>query len=338
MAEALLEVRHLCKYFPLRGGLFNQHAGEVKAVDDVSLSIPVGTSYGLVGESGSGKTTLGKVVLRLSEPTSGQILFEGDDLGQLTGQRLQEQRARMQMVFQNPYSSLDARKTVKSIVAEPLVIYKRAKGKELDDRVNTLIETVGLRREHLYRFPHEFSGGQRQRIGIARALALEPKLLILDEPTSALDVSVQSQILNLLLELQQRLGLTYLFISHDLGVIRYVCDRVGVMYLGRIVEESTTDALFADPKHPYTQGLLSAIPDPDPERRFAPVEIKGELRSLPPGYTGCRFAPRCPFVMEKCREMDPAFIETAGHWVACHLYSTSERTRGRRGTEANAPD
>jgi oligopeptide transport system ATP-binding protein len=320
MAEALLDVQHLRKYFPLKGGLFNQQVGEIKAVDDVSMSIPVGTSYGLVGESGSGKTTFGKVVLRLSEPTSGQILFDGKDLVQLSGQELQEQRVRMQMVFQNPYSSLDSRKTVKSIVGEPLVIYKRASGKDLDERIRSLIETVGLRTEHLYRFPHEFSGGQRQRIGIARALALEPKLLILDEPTSALDVSVQSQILNLLLELQQRLGLTYLFISHDLGVIRYVCDRVGVMYLGRIVEEATTDDLFAHPEHPYTQGLLSAIPDPDPERRFQPVEIEGELRPLPPGYIGCRFAPRCPFVMDKCRDIDPPVTEVAGHRVACHLY------------------
>lgn len=320
MSDALLNVQNLRKYFPLRGGPLNRQVGEIKAVDDVSMSIPVGTSYGLVGESGSGKTTFGKVVLRLIEPTSGQIVFDGQDIVHLTGQELQEQRVQMQMVFQNPYSSLDSRKTVKSIVGEPLVIYKRARGKELDDRVRSLIETVGLRSEHLYRFPHEFSGGQRQRIGIARALALEPKLLILDEPTSALDVSVQSQILNLLLELQQRLGLTYLFISHDLGVIRYVCDRVGVMYLGRIVEESPTRELFEHPEHPYTQGLLSAIPDPDPERRFEPVEIKGELRALPPGYAGCRFAPRCPFVMEKCREIDPAFKEAAGHGIACHLF------------------
>jgi len=320
-AQPLLEVRDLRKYFPMRGGLFNQRVGEVKAVDDVSMSIPAGTSYGLVGESGSGKTTFGKVVLRLIEPTSGQILFDGKDLVQLTGDALQEQRARMQMVFQNPYSSLDPRKTVKSIVGEPLVIYGRAHGKELDDRILSLIETVGLRREHLYRFPHEFSGGQRQRIGIARALALEPTLLILDEPTSALDVSVQSQILNLLLELQQRLGLTYLFISHDLGVIRYVCDRVGVMYLGRIVEESSTAEIFDHPEHPYTQGLLSAIPEPDPDRRFQPIAIEGELRALPVGYTGCRYAPRCPFVMDKCREVDPAFKETGkGHLVACHLY------------------
>lgn len=320
MSDALLNVQNLRKYFPLRGGPLNRQVGEIKAVDDVSMSIPIGTSYGLVGESGSGKTTFGKVVLRLIEPTSGQIVFDGQDIVHLTGQELQEQRVQMQMVFQNPYSSLDSRKTVKSIVGEPLVIYKRARGKELDDRVRSLIETVGLRSEHLYRFPHEFSGGQRQRIGIARALALEPKLLILDEPTSALDVSVQSQILNLLLELQQRLGLTYLFISHDLGVIRYVCDRVGVMYLGRIVEESPTRELFEHPEHPYTQGLLSAIPDPDPERRFEPVEINGELRALPPGYAGCRFAPRCPFVMEKCREIDPAFKEAAGHGIACHLF------------------
>ncbi|HUY99525.1 MAG TPA: ABC transporter ATP-binding protein [Thermomicrobiaceae bacterium] len=321
MAEALLEIRHVCKYFPIRGGLLKQNVGAVRAVDDVSLAIPAGTSYGLVGESGSGKTTLGKVVLRLSEPTSGEILFDGQDLAALDGRALQEQRARMQMIFQNPYSSLDPRKTVKSIVAEPLVIYGRARGKELDDRVRSLIATVGLRSEHLYRFPHEFSGGQRQRIGIARALALEPKLLILDEPTSALDVSVQSQILNLLLDLQQRLGLTYLFISHDLGVIRYICDHVGVMYLGRIVEQAPVEDIFSRPQHPYTQALLSAIPEPDPERAFQPGEIKGEIRALPSDYAGCRFAPRCPFVMDRCREVDPPLKETAPeHTVACHLF------------------
>lgn len=276
MTETLLVVRNVTKAFPIRGGLFNTRVGETRAVDDVSLTIPAGTSYGLVGESGSGKTTLGKVILRLIEPTTGQILFEGKDLGQMTGQELQMQRAGMQMVFQNPYSSLDPRQTVKSTVAEPLVIYARARGKELEDRVRSLIATVGLRDEHLYRFPHEFSGGQRQRIGIARALALEPKLLVLDEPTSALDVSVQSQILNLLLELQQRLGLTYLFISHDLAVIRYVCDRVGVMYLGRIVEEAAVSEIFADPQHPYTRSLLSAIPEPDPDRRFQPLEYAPE--------------------------------------------------------------
>ncbi len=281
MTEPLLAVRNVTKAFPIRGGLFNTRVGETRAVDDVSLTIPTGTSYGLVGESGSGKTTLGKVILRLIEPTNGQILFEGKDLGQMTGQELQLQRAGMQMVFQNPYSSLDPRMSVKSTVAEPLVIYGRARGKELEDRVRSLIATVGLRDEHLYRFPHEFSGGQRQRIGIARALALEPKLLVLDEPTSALDVSVQSQILNLLLELQQRLGLTYLFISHDLAVISYVCDRVGVMYLGRIVEEAAVSEIFADPQHPYTRSLLSAIPEPDPDRRFQPVEFTGEY-SLDP--------------------------------------------------------
>jgi oligopeptide transport system ATP-binding protein len=309
------------KAFAIRGGLFKTRIGEMRAVDDVSLTIPAGTSYGLVGESGSGKTTLGKVILRLIEPTTGQILFEGKDLCLLTGDALQLQRAGMQMVFQNPYSSLDPRQTVKSTVAEPLVIFGRARGKELDDRVRSLIATVGLRDEHLYRFPHEFSGGQRQRIGIARALALEPKLLVLDEPTSALDVSVQSQILNLLLDLQQRLGLTYLFISHDLAVIRYVCDRVGVMYLGRIVEEAAVEELFARPQHPYTRSLLSAIPEPDPDRRFQPVEVIGEIGRLAPDDRGCRFAPRCPFVMDRCRQIDPPLQATgSAHLVACHLY------------------
>ena len=320
-AEALLAVRNVTKAFAIRGGLFKTRVGEVRAVDDVSLTIPAGTSYGLVGESGSGKTTLGKVILRLIEPTTGQILFEGKNLCQLTGEELQRQRAGMQMVFQNPYSSLDPRMTVKSTVAEPLVIFGRAKGKELNDRVRSLIATVGLRDEHLYRFPHEFSGGQRQRIGIARALALEPKLLVLDEPTSALDVSVQSQILNLLLDLQQRLGLTYLFISHDLAVIRYVCDRVGVMYLGRIVEEAAVVNLFAEPQHPYTRSLLSAIPEPDPDRRFQPVEVNGEIGRLAPEDHGCRFAPRCPFVMDHCRQIDPPLEATgSAHLVACHLY------------------
>jgi peptide/nickel transport system ATP-binding protein len=326
-ADPLLAVRNVSKTFAIRGGLFKARVGEMRAVDDVSLTIPAGTSYGLVGESGSGKTTLGKVILRLIEPTTGQILFEGTDLGQLTGDELQRQRAGMQMVFQNPYSSLNPRMTVKSTVAEPLVIFGRAHGKELDDRVRSLIATVGLRDEHLYRFPHEFSGGQRQRIGIARALALEPKLLVLDEPTSALDVSVQSQILNLLLDIQQRLGLTYLFISHDLAVIRYVCDRVGVMYLGRIVEEAAVDELFAQPQHPYTRSLLSAIPEPDPDRRFQPIEILGEIGRLAPDDHGCRFAPRCAFVMDTCRQIDPPLQATqAAHFVACHLYSWKGRT------------
>lgn len=282
MPDALLEVHNLRKYFPIRGGLLQRKIGDVRAVDDVSMSIPTGTSYGLVGESGSGKTTFGKVILRLSEPTSGQVLFNNHDLATLSGRELRVQRALMQMVFQNPYSSLDPRKTVKHIVGEPLAVYKRAGGRELDDRVRSLIETVGLRPEHLHRFPHEFSGGQRQRIGIARALALEPKLLVLDEPTSALDVSVQAQILNLLLGLQQRLGLTYLFISHDLSVIRYICDRVGVMYRGRLVEEAPVVDIFARPQHRYTQALLSAIPNPDPDQRFHPIAFDGESYTVAP--------------------------------------------------------
>jgi oligopeptide/dipeptide ABC transporter ATP-binding protein len=321
LAEPLLDVRHLRKSFAVRGGLFKQKVAEVHAVDDVDVSIPAGTSYGLVGESGSGKTTFGKLVLRLIEPTSGEIRLEGTDITKLSGEALETLRARMQMVFQNPYSSLNPRMTVKAIVAEPLIIHGRASGRELHERVRSLIATVGLRDEHLYRFPHEFSGGQRQRIAIARALALEPKLVVLDEPTSALDVSVQAQILNLLSDLQKRLGLTYLFISHDLAVIRYVCERVGVMYLGRIVEEATTDELFNEPLHPYTRSLLSAIPDADPDHPFKPIEVHGELAAPPTGYRGCRFAPRCPYVMEQCREIDPELKEmTGGHRVACHLY------------------
>jgi oligopeptide transport system ATP-binding protein len=319
--EPLLQARQLSKHFAVRGGLFRQKVADVYAVDNVDVAVRAGASYGMVGESGSGKTTFGKLVLRLIEPTSGEIRLDGVDITKVSGTALEALRERMQMVFQNPYSSLNPRMTIKALVAEPLMIHNRAHGRELHERVRALIATVGLRDEHLYRFPHEFSGGQRQRIAIARALALEPKLVVLDEPTSALDVSVQAQILNLLSDLQRRLGLTYLFISHDLGVIRYVCDRVGVMYLGRIVEEAPTDELFRDPKHPYTRGLLSAIPDADPDRPFQPLEMHGEITALPADYRGCRFAPRCPYVMERCREQDPEYRDTGnGHRVACHLY------------------
>jgi oligopeptide/dipeptide ABC transporter ATP-binding protein len=309
-----LEVRDLNKQYQLRGGA----RGEVvRAVDGVNLSVQPGTSYGLVGESGSGKTTLGRLALRLIEPTSGQVLLDGEDLGRLNPRQLREQRAEMQMVFQNPYSSLNPRKTVRAILAEPIVVHKRASGRRLDDRVRELITLVGLREEHLQRFAHEFSGGQRQRIGIARALALGPRLIVLDEPTSALDVSVQSQILHLLIDLQKRLGLTYLFISHDLAVIRYICDTVGVMYSGRLVEEAPVARLFDESKHPYTQALLSAIPEPDPDRRFEP-KIAGEA---PAATDGCMFAPRCPFVMERCRAGEVPLLSVAGdHAVACRLY------------------
>lgn len=323
MDEPLLRVRHLKKYFPLRGGLFNQEVDSVKAVDDVSLDVLRGESVGLVGESGSGKTTLGKVILRLIEPTSGEIIFDGQDLCQLSEGELRKRRGEMQMIFQDPYSSLNPRMTVKKIVREPFHIHQRAKGRELEERVQELIHLVGLKEDHLYRFPHEFSGGQRQRIGIARALALDPRLLVLDEPTSALDVSVQAQILNLMLDLQKRLDLTCLFISHDLGVIRYMCDRVALMYLGIVVELSSVQRIFEQPLHPYTKALLSAMPEPDPEYQSEEIILEGEISTLAGRARGCRFAPRCPEVISPiCHEEEPQLAEAEpGHWVACHLHS-----------------
>jgi len=323
MDQLLLQVRGLKKYFPLRGGLFRRHIGDVKAVDGVDLDILRGESFGLVGESGSGKTTLGKTILRLIEPTEGRIIFDGVDLCQLSEVEMRRRRAEMQIVFQDPYSSLNPRMTVKKIVGEPLLIHNRAKGRELEDRVRKLIKLVGLMDDHLYRYPHEFSGGQRQRIGIARALALEPKMLILDEPTSALDVSVQAQVLNLLLELQERLELTYLFISHDLSVIRYICDRVALMYLGRIVEQGSVKEIFQEPLHPYTRALLSAIPIPDPDHVSEEIILEGDVSTLGAMGSGCRFAPRCPAEkMDICFEQEPELRDLGGgHLVACHLYA-----------------
>ncbi len=323
--QPLLEVHRLRKDYPIRGGLFRRTIGQIRAVDDVSFAVYPGEALGLVGESGSGKTTLGKTVLRLQEPTSGRILFQGEDLTGLPAGELQRRRAHMQMVFQNPYSSLNPRMKVKDIVAEPLVIHGRGKGRSLFERVRELIRRVGLDEAHLYRYPHEFSGGQRQRIGIARALALEPRLLVLDEPTSALDVSVQAQILNLLVDLQEELGLTYLFISHDLGVIRYICDRVALMYLGRIVELAPVETIFERPLHPYTRALRAAMPEPDPDAPEEEILLEGEIDAVDPGFTGCRFAPRCPAAkIDRCRAEEPPLQEVApGHWVACHLVETS---------------
>jgi len=322
MAEVLLEVRGLKKYFPVQGGLFSRVVGYVKAVDGVDLAILQGESFGLVGESGSGKTTVGKTVLRLIEPTEGEILFEGEDLCQLSESEMRGHRSEMQMIFQDPYSSLNPRMTVKRIVGEPLVVHKWAKGSALDAKVRELIDVVGLMEDHLYRYPHEFSGGQRQRIGIARALALEPKMLILDEPTSALDVSVQAQVLDLLLQLQQRLNLTYLFISHDLAVIRYICDRVALMYQGKILELGSVEDIFTEPMHPYTQALLSAMPVADPEFEADEIILEGEISTLGGEEGVCRFAPRCPVREDaRCSRDEPGLKEQVeGHFVACHLY------------------
>jgi oligopeptide/dipeptide ABC transporter ATP-binding protein len=322
MDQHLLQIRELKKYFPLHGGLFHRHVGDVKAVDGVDLDIVRGESFGLVGESGSGKTTLGKTILRLIEPTEGEIIFDGQDLCQLSEAEMRQWRAEMQIVFQDPYSSLNPRMTVKRIVGEPLLVHHRARGRAMEDRVRELIELVGLMEDHLYRYPHEFSGGQRQRVGVARALALEPRMLVLDEPTSALDVSVQAQVLNLLLDLQQRLGLTYLFISHDLSVIRYVCDRVALMYLGRIVEIGSIEEIFQKPHHPYTRALLSAIPMPDPDHVADEIILEGDTSTLDARGDSCRFSPRCPAErMNSCLDVEPELRNLGnGHLVACHLY------------------
>jgi oligopeptide/dipeptide ABC transporter ATP-binding protein len=320
MAEPLLEVRGLEKHFKLPASRpFAAHP-VLRAVDGVSFAVARGESFGVVGESGSGKTTLGKAILRLIEPTRGEIIFNGVDIGRLGERELQRYRAQMQMVFQDPYSSLNPRMRVKDIVAEPLRVHGVARGNALMDRVRDLIRVVGLMPDHLYRFPHEFSGGQRQRIGIARAIALHPLLLVLDEPTSALDVSVQAQILNLLISLQREFDLTYLFISHDLGVIRYICDRVAIMYLGRIVEVGSVGDIFTDPKHPYTIALLSAMPEPDPDQRAQEIVLSGEITSPVGEMRGCRFASRCPVRFDRCLVEDPQLLTIGeGHAVACHL-------------------
>jgi oligopeptide transport system ATP-binding protein len=322
MGDALLAVKDLKKHFPVTGGLFQRRIGSIKAVDGVDLTVEEGQSFGLVGESGSGKTTVGKTILRLIEPTDGEIVFEGRDLCRLSESEMRHLRAEMQMIFQDPYSSLNPRMTVKRIVGEPLLIHKLGKGRALEDRVRELISLVGLMEDHLFRYPHEFSGGQRQRIGIARALALEPKMLILDEPTSALDVSVQAQVLDLLLELQERLNLTYLFISHDLAVIRYICDRVALMYMGKILEVAAVEDIFQNPMHPYTQALLSAMPVADPEYQPEEIILEGEISTLAGAEGTCRFAPRCPAKSaERCVQQEPVLKELKdGHLVACHLF------------------
>ena len=298
--------------------------GYVKAVDDVSLSVVKGETLGLVGESGCGKSTLGRTVARAYEPTEGKILFtmnngETQDIALFTAKELKNLRKEIQMIFQDPYSSLDPRMTVKNIVGEPLKSNKMAKGSELEDRVKTLLEYVGLETRHLNRFPHAFSGGQRQRLGIARALALNPRLILADEPVSALDVSIQAQILNLLQELQKEFDLTYVFVAHDLSVIRHISDRVAVMYVGKIVEQAETEALFDHPLHPYTEALLSASPEPDPEHKMERIILSGEVANPADPPPGCLFHPRCRYVKDICRTEAPLWEEAAeGHFVRCH--------------------
>lgn len=318
--ETLLQVRNLKKYFPIRGGVFSRKVGEVKAVDDVSFTVKKGETLGIVGESGCGKSTTGRAILRLEEPTSGEVKFEGHSLTDLSSEQMRKMRRELQMVFQDPFASLNPRKTAGAIIEEPMIVHGIGSAQERKDQVKELLQVVGLDSYHGERYPHQFSGGQRQRIGIARALAVKPKLIIADEPVSALDVSIQSQVLNLLEDLQKKFNLTYLFIAHDLSVVRHISDRVGVMYLGRMVELSQRDDLYENPLHPYTRALLSAVPIPNPEARRERIILTGDVPSPSRPPTGCAFHTRCPHVMDICREKRPDFTDQGnGHFVACHL-------------------
>lgn len=320
MDKTLLHVRHLKKYFPVsvRRGLWTQKL-QAKAVDDVSLVVTAGESFGLVGESGCGKTTLGRAILRLEDPTAGEIIFDGQNIMSSTPAQVRRLRREMQLVFQDPYSSLSPRLTVGRIIGEPLKVHGMYKDDKLEHRLEELIRVVGLLPEHMYRYPHEFSGGQRQRICMARALALNPKIIIADEPVSALDVSIQAQILNLMVELQKKFDLTYILISHDLSVVRHLCDRVAVMYLGRIVESAPTALLFNNPGHPYTRALLSSVPVPNPDFIRQRIVLTGDVPSLLHPPDGCAFHPRCPSVMDICRKKRPELMESdRDHFIACH--------------------
>jgi len=323
-SKTLVDVRDLKMHFPLTQGIiFQRVIGYVRAVDGVSFSIERGQTLGLVGESGSGKTTIGRTIVRLYKPTAGQIMFGDKDLATMEGEELRQARQRIQMVFQDPFASLNPRYTIGSLIAEPMHIYKVASSAEIRERTEELLRVVGLRPEYIDRYPHEFSGGQRQRIAVARALSINPEFVIADEPVSALDVSIRAQVLNLLQRLQKQFNLTYLFVSHDLSVVRHVADRIAVMYLGKIVELSDRDELYAAPKHPYTKALLSAVPIPDPqiEKRRKRIIHSGDLPSPINIPTGCRFHTRCPMAQDICRQVEPAFEAKEGreHYAACHF-------------------
>ena len=323
MPQQLLEIKNLKKYFPVRKGLFQRVVGHVRAVDDVSLAIKPGETLGLVGESGCGKTTVGRTLLRLYEPTSGEIQFDGRDVATLHGRQLRELRRDMQIVFQDPFSSLNPRMTVRSIIEEGLLVHRIGSASERLDRVHDILRKVGLDTSYVNRYPHEFSGGQRQRISIARALVLNPKFVVLDEPISALDVSIQAQIINLLTDLKDELKLTYLFISHDLSVVEYISNRVAVMYLGEVVEMASSEQLYKNPLHPYTKALLSSVPSMDPNARNKRAVLTGDVPSPinPPG--GCRFHPRCPIAREVCSRVAPKPVDIEGHVVRCHAVDES---------------
>lgn len=323
MSPPLIRVNNLTVHFPVKQGLiWQRQTGVVRAVDGLTFEIHAGETLGLVGESGCGKSTTGRAILQMERPTVGQVFFEEIELTTLQGEALRQQRRRMQMIFQDPYASLNPRMTVGSLIGEPLTVHGLAQGKAKRDRVHHLLDLVGLSPQHAPRYPHEFSGGQRQRIAIARALAASPDFIVGDEPIAALDVSIQAQVVNLLQDLQQQLGLTYLFIAHDLSVVRHLCDRIAVMYLGEIVELADRVSLYETPLHPYTQSLLSAVPIPDPvlEAKRERIILSGDVPSPLHPPSGCRFHTRCPHVMPECRHEAPVFKEAApGHWTACHL-------------------
>jgi oligopeptide transport system ATP-binding protein len=320
-SEILVKVENLKKYFPITRGVFQRHVGDIKAVDGVSFFVRQSETLGLVGESGCGKTTTGRTILQLYRPTEGQVYFEGRDLSVTKGEQLRHMRRQMQMIFQDPYASLNPRMTIGSIIGEPLEVHNIAKGKEKRERVQELLRVVGLNPYFVNRYPHEFSGGQRQRVGVARALALNPSFIVCDEPVSSVDVSIQAQIVNLLEDLQAQFNMAYLFIAHDLSMVRHISNRVAVMYLGKIVELTGRDELYNNPLHPYTQALLSAVPIPDPvvEERRQRIILEGDVPSPANPPEGCNFSTRCPVVMDVCHKEDPEFKEVSWeHWVACH--------------------
>lgn len=323
--KPLLQVNNLKKVFPIRGGIFGKTVGGVQAVSGVSFSVQRGETLGIVGESGCGKSTTGKLILRLLEPTDGEVLFEGENIFNFSDERMRKTRRYMQMVFQDPYASLNPRHTIGKILEEPLIVHGIGDRDERQERIREILEVVGLRAEHAKRYPHQFSGGQRQRIGIARALVTNPKLIVADEPVSALDVSIQSQVLNLLKDLQEQFSLTYIFISHDLSVVRHISDRVAVMYLGHLVELTDSEKLYNKPLHPYTEALLGAVPIADPSSEREMIVIKGDIPSPVNPPSGCVFHTRCKACMDICKRLKPEMKEVEpGHYVACHLYNESK--------------